>query len=86
MSEKPRILVSFEPLPERATAQERIAHAGTDVREAMAKLDRRLRDQASHLSVDGYVVDEAFAADTDDRFAVAGRVVVGRLRITRGGA
>lgn len=83
MSDRPRMLVAFEPLPERETAQERIAHSGTDVREAMALVDRRLLDKA--MSIDGYIVDVEFEADTDGRFSLVngGRTVVGRLRLVR---
>lgn len=83
MSDKPRILQTFQPLPQRESAQERIAQMGTDVREAMALADKRLRDQAATLSAQGWTVDEAYANDTDNRFQIVGRTVIARLRITR---
>lgn len=82
MSERAHILLAMERLPERATPAERIAMAATDVREAMMKVDRRLRDDAA-ARWDGWVVDEAFAADTDNRFEVNDRMVISRLRLVR---
>jgi hypothetical protein len=77
MSDKPRVLIAFEPLPQRATAAERIATLDADVREAAGKVERRLRDRALQLHVMGWHEDET------TEYAVAERTVIGRLRISR---
>lgn len=84
-----RILVAFERLPEYdGDAAKQIATTGSDVREAAQRVDKRLREQASTLSATGWVVDEEYAADTDHRFEKpdGARMIVGKLRITRGDA
>jgi len=79
MTDKPRILMAFQPLPERATAGERIAMADADIREAMLKVQERLRNQALALHVTGWQEED------EAEYAIVQRTVIGRLRITRGG-
>lgn len=76
-NDKPRVLIAFEPLPKRLTAQERVATLDADVREAAGKVERRLRDRAATYHVTGWT--EAENADYD----IAERTVIGSLRITR---
>ncbi len=72
--------MAFEPMPDRATAAERIRHNDADVREAAQKVEKRLRDRATAMHVTGWQEDE------DTEFVVAERTIIGRLRITRGEA
>jgi hypothetical protein len=78
MSDKPRILMTFQPLPERATPSEAIAYMDADIREAMLKVQERLRNQAMALHVTGWQEDD------EAEYAITQRTVIGRLRITRG--
>lgn len=72
-----RIIQGMQTLAERATAADRIQHMDADVREATALLERRLRDYALRTELVGYTADE------DAEYAVVGRTVIGRLRMTR---
>lgn len=82
--DKPRICTVFIPLPAYATDAERIASLDADVREAAGQAEKKLREYAQKFVVTGWV------ADDDAEYAVThtptGRTLVGRLRITRGGA
>jgi hypothetical protein len=80
MTDHPRIVQAMVRLPDYATPAERIATVDADVRDAAAKCDRMLRDYAQKFTVQGWV------ADDDAEFAVVSRTVIGRLRLTRGGA
>lgn len=53
-----RMLVTSEPLPDRLTAQGRIANMEADVREAAAVARKRLLETGSKHHVAGWVVDE----------------------------
>jgi hypothetical protein len=77
MSDKPRILQVFIPLPERETAAERIACMEADVRDAAQQAKRKLEDYAETLSVQGWKPDQ------DGEYAVWQRNLIGRLRVTR---
>lgn len=73
-----RSLISFEKLPPRDGALDRI-QVDKDVREAMAVLERRLRDRAQTYSARGFqpVGDVDFAHGGDS-------TIIGSLRIARG--
>ena len=70
-----RKLISMEPLPRRAKFLDR-DQVDRDIRDAIAKLDRKLYDRASGYSVGGYEWGEP-------EYDVQNHIVIGTLRLER---
>ena len=70
-----RTLINMQPLPPRAKTLDR-AQVETDIREAMARSERRLYDQAVKYSVGGYTYGEP-------EFTVESHIIIGKLRLER---
>jgi hypothetical protein len=78
VGENARRVIMREDLPTRATPAERVANLDADIRDATAKLRRRLSDYASKYTVTGWTIDEGAW-----EMAVADRKVVCIMRLTR---
>ena len=77
MTDRPRNIVTVEPLPVYDTAAEQISHLDADIREAAARIKKTLEDNAAKYTVTGWTIDP------DIELAIIKRNVIGRMRLTR---
>jgi hypothetical protein len=77
MAEQARIIQVMQQLPERATFSERNAHRDADVREAMRLADAAARHSSKRFATNGWVAEDEL------EYAVEGRTLLARLRLTR---